>query len=224
MPSNIEATLNAIIGFSEIIAHRHLGPLNQTYADYAEDIRISGEHLLAIINDILEFARIDTENITLSSEAVDLGGVVNAAITLTTAQALKPGCPISKDCVKNKLADAEIRLRGDEHRFRQVFGQIIANAIKFSPQGRPIEISGNPVRDGFAVQVRDQGIGMSAEHVSRVLKPFYQVDADLNRRFEGVGLGLPIADRLVRLHGGTLAIESEPGSGTRVTVTLPVAS
>lgn len=224
MGHELRTPLNAIIGFSEIIAQRHPGSLDAKYADYAQDIKISGEHLLGIINEILEFSRIDADHISLSSEIVDLGNVVDAAADLATAYAPKTGCPKSMGSIQNSLANAGVQLRADEQRLRQIFGQIIANAIKFSPYGQSIEISGHHVPGGFAVEIRDQGVGMSAEHVSQVLKPFYQVDADLSRRFEGVGLGLPIADRLVRLHGGALSIESELGEGTTVTVTLPTVS
>lgn len=223
MGHELRTPLNAIIGFSEIISQRHLGPIETRYADYAQDIKMSGEHLLGIINETLEFSRIDAEDISLSSETVDVDDVVNAAADLTASYASTTRCWGSMGCVQNHLADTGVLLRGDPQRLRQIFGQIIANAIKFSPHDQSIEVSGHHVPGGFAVEVRDHGLGMSVEQLSQVLKPFYQVDGDLNRQFEGVGLGLPIADRLVRLHGGTLSIESELGVGTKVTVTLPTA-
>jgi PAS domain S-box-containing protein len=217
MSHELKTPLNAIIGFSEMISGEMLGPIgNRAYLDYVNDIHASGNKLLAIINDVLDVARLEGDAITLNRSECSAAEIAETALKRARAQTgdtrevafdIAPGLPT---------------LDVDKLRLAQVLANLIANALKFtSPPG---QVSLKAWRtDGGTVNfaVSDTGIGMSPEVIAMVLQPFQQADASLARRFEGAGLGLPIAHALTKLHGGNLAIVSAEGRGTTVTVDLP---
>ena len=218
MSHELRTPLNAVIGFSEIMHKELLGPIGgTTYREYAADILSSGRHLLAMINDILDFAKIDAGHLRLSEEEVDLVAVARRAARAVEPQAQAAGVAVSV------AADAPtLSLWGDEHRLLQVLLNLVSNAVKFTPGGGAVEIALRRAGDGrIEASVRDTGIGIAAEDLPRVIEPFRQVDSGHARRHEGTGLGLAICDRLVRLHGGALSLASTLGSGTVATVTLP---
>lgn len=212
--------LNAIIGFGEIIAHQLYGPIGDVrYHGYAEDIVASGHHLLSLINDVLDISRVEAGRLELYLDMVDLGKVLRRQIELVLPQAARAGLQIDAE-----FADNFPRVVGDETRLRQIVLNLLSNAIKFTPSGGHITVSGWADPDHVAFAVSDTGIGMKPGDVPRALEPFRQLDNSFSKLHQGTGLGLAIVKRLVELHHGHLTIDTEPGRGTRVVVTLPLTA
>ncbi len=220
MSHELRTPLNAVIGFSEIMHNELLGPIGiDTYRQYAGDIMQSGMHLLGMINDILDFAKIDAGRLHLSEAEVDLVSVAERTVRAVAPQAQAAGVTVSVASATPALV-----AWGDERRLMQVLLNLVSNAVKFTPRGGSVELRlGRTAEGEVVVNVRDTGIGIAAEDLPRVIEPFRQVDSGHARRHEGTGLGLAICDRLVRLHGGTLSLASTVGQGTVATVTLPAA-
>lgn len=217
MSHELKTPLNAIIGFSEMVGTEMLGPIgNKAYLGYVRDIHASGHKLLAIINDVLDVARFEGDAITLNRCECSAREIAVAALQRARAQ--------TGDCrdVALAIADELPTLDVDKIRLAQVLANLVANALKFTPVPGVVTLSAWQVGSGavhFAVV--DTGIGMSDDIIAMVLQPFHQADGSLARRFEGAGLGLPIAHALVKLHGGSLGIVSAVGRGTTVTIELP---
>ncbi|MCI0429012.1 MAG: CHASE domain-containing protein [Rhodospirillales bacterium] len=214
----LKTPLNAIIGFSEILANQTLGSIGkEQYLNYASDIRDSGHYLLKIINDILDLSRIETGNLTLIEEEIDLVSVVQSAVRLIRPRAEGVGLTLETDYP----AGQTVAVTADARAMKQVMVNLLSNAVKFTPKGGRVTVgvgveSGRPV-----VRVADTGIGIPAKDLDRIYEPFVQVDTSLARRFEGTGLGLTLTKRLVDLHRGKLILHSTVGTGTTVTVCLP---
>ncbi|KAA0688532.1 PAS domain-containing sensor histidine kinase [Azospirillum brasilense] len=218
MSHELRTPLNAVIGFAQVIEMRLLGAGEvDRYIDYAGSIRQSGEHLLAIIDDILDITTIEAGGLRLNETPVDPSALVGEALNLVAIQSGKRGVPIRID-----LEDGLPTLFGDALRLRQVLVNLLSNAVKFSNPGEPAAIRVRRGGDGgLELSVTDTGIGIAAEDLPKAMTPFVQVDQSMARRYEGMGLGLSISKRLVEAHGGTLRIDSAPGKGTAVTVALP---
>jgi signal transduction histidine kinase len=220
MSHELRTPLNAIIGFSDIIRRELFGPLdNGKYTEYARDIHESGSHLLAIINDILDLAKAEAGKLQLNEQDFDVTDTLEACVRMCGGRA---------ETGRVELiffgGQTEIRAVADERLLLQILANLVTNAIKFTPEGGTVRlyVSASPQK-GIVFKVTDTGIGIAAENIERVLRPFEQVETSYSRRHSGSGLGLPYAKRLVELHGGTLRIESELGKGTMVTVTLPAS-
>lgn len=217
MSHELRTPLNAILGFSALIEQQSLGEIgNQRYVEYAGDIRESGEHLLAIINDLLEHSRIEAGKIELREERFDIAEAIEQARLFCQSRAEKTNVKL-----RTRLAPGLPPVLGDALRLRQVLVNLISNAVKFTPGGT-VEIAAQIDAAGaLRLDVCDTGIGMDEAGIEQALKPFGQVDNGLSRQFEGTGLGLPLAKSLVELHGGMLSVASERGVGTMVSVVLP---
>ncbi|HEX6842578.1 MAG TPA: ATP-binding protein [Stellaceae bacterium] len=217
MSHELRTPLNAIIGFAEIMRDRLLGSIgNPRYAEYAHDIHSSGTHLLGIINDILDLSKVEAGRLELTEELIDLHVIVRSTVALLRDRAAAGGLEI-----KTELMGPSLLIRGDERKLKQIVTNLLSNAVKFTPAGGEIVITAGIDERRIVLEVRDTGIGIAPEHVARALSPFGQVDSRLSRRYEGTGLGLPLARALAELHGGTLTLDSAPGRGTTVRVTLP---
>jgi signal transduction histidine kinase len=218
MSHELRTPLNAVIGFSEIMESELLGPLGSSqYKSYAADIHESAQHLLTLINDILDVAKIEAGAHELRDEEVDPYDVVGAVERLVAERAKRADLHLSID-----LPEDLPRLRADERKLKQVLLNLMSNAIKFTPEGGRVALAARRGGDGgFVFEVTDTGIGIAAEDIPRAFAPFEQVDSRLSRQFEGTGLGLPLSDGFVKLHGGHLELKSQPGVGTRAIVTLP---
>jgi signal transduction histidine kinase len=218
MSHELRTPLNAIIGFSEIMAREILGPVGQPrYRDYAHDIQDSGKHLLGVINDILDLSRIEAGRMTLVEDEVDLAAVISGCVRLLSYRAATAGVAIVPDFDKETC-----RIRADEGRIRQIGFNLLANAIKFTPQGGEVRIAIAPNHDGeVELTVADTGIGMRPEDIPVAMTPFQQVQTGGVRNIGGTGLGLPLTKTLVELHGGRLAISSALGEGTTVSAVFP---
>ena len=218
MSHELRTPLNAIIGFSDIIKHEMFGNIGaDTYLDYAGHIKDSGEHLLNLINDILDVSAIEAGKLELREEEVDIQAVVEACLRLVNERAKKNGLSV--------LADVSASLPNmfaDERRIKQVLINLLSNAVKFTPKGGQVTIEARLEGQGSLIlSVKDTGIGIAQEDIAKVLSPFGQVDSSLAREYEGTGLGLHLTRNLVELHGGTLVIESEVGKGTEVSAHFP---
>ncbi|HEX7968256.1 MAG TPA: ATP-binding protein, partial [Stellaceae bacterium] len=217
MSHELRTPLNAIIGFSEVIRDALVGPVAARYKDYARDIHSSGRHLLGLINDVLDLSRIELGRLELHEEPVDLGKVIDDCHRLVAERVKSGGLELAVDFPPDLP-----RLLGDELRLKQIVLNLLSNAVKFTAAGGRIVLSVSGTADGgVALAVADTGIGMKPEEIPIALEPFRQIDSALNRRYEGTGLGLPLARTLAELHGGSLDIASTPGQGTTVTITLP---
>ncbi|HSM20301.1 MAG TPA: ATP-binding protein [Hyphomicrobiales bacterium] len=214
----LRSPLNAVIGFSDIIAQQSFGPVKMPkYLEYAAEIRDSSRHLLAIIDDMLDIARIESGAVEINEEDFAADGLFESVRRLMEPLAEKRGIRLSY-----AKPEAEIELHADPRLVRQILINLVTNAVKFTPDGGEVALGTDIRSDGSAaLWVRDTGIGIAAEHCERVFEPFTQVDSGLARNFEGVGLGLSIALHLARAHGGELDIDSIPGRGTTVRFTLP---
>ena len=217
MSHELRTPLNAIIGFSELIATDVLGDIPpEQRKSYAEDIRTAGVHLLSIINDILDLAKIEAGKCELPAEAVSLKRITAAAAAMVRGQAATKGVALTVDAIPGSIA-----VSGDERRLKQVVINLLSNAIKFTDTGE-IRVTIGSSGDTAVLTVRDTGIGIAAEDLQRVLQPFVQAGNSLTRGVGGTGIGLPLAKSIVELHGGTLTLDSRHGHGTTVTVSLPL--
>jgi len=214
----LRTPLNAILGFSEMLERGLAGPLQPKQEEYAGLVRQSGQHLLNIINDILDLAHVDSGKFELHEErGVDPRRIIDACVSLMRDRA--NGAALR---LLTEIEDHLPPLVVDPTRLKQILLNLISNAIKFTKPGGSVLVSGRHATDvGVVFEVRDTGVGMTPDEIDIALEPFGQVDASLARGHEGTGLGLPLALRLAELHGGSLHIDSEKGCGTTVVVTLP---
>ncbi|HEY5238180.1 MAG TPA: MHYT domain-containing protein [Rhizomicrobium sp.] len=219
MSHELRTPLNAIIGFSELLKEEIFSPLGDPRnAQYVRDIHNSGLRLLAIINDVLDMSRMDAGKMPLQETEIVLDDMVARALHTVEIQAKKAGVRL----VKN-IPLGLPKIRGDVQRLEQVLLNLLTNAIKFThPSGR-VEARVRLNAAGLYIDVADTGIGIAEENIDKVLTPFVQVDNTLARKYEGTGLGLPIAKKLIELHGGTLTLQSTLLVGTTATITLPVS-
>jgi signal transduction histidine kinase len=213
----LRTPLNAIIGFAEMMELGMVGALDPRQTENVHIIRLSGEHLHRVINDILDLAKVDAGKLDLYPECnVDPRAIVDACVALVKERVkegrlslsveLDPGLPL---------------IVADTLRLKQILLNLLSNAIKFTDAGGSVVIAVRALDGEITFGVRDTGAGMTADEIEIASEPFGQVDGGLGRRHEGTGLGLPLARRLAELHGGRLDIESEKSRGTTVTVTLP---
>jgi two-component system cell cycle sensor histidine kinase PleC len=218
MSHELRTPLNAIIGFSKLLSEQGQRNLStKQVEDYAGLIHDAAGHLLSVINNILDISKIQSGKCTMDTREVNLGEVVRASASSFSLMAENASVVLDV-----QLAPALPLIEGDSVRLRQVFTNLISNALKFTRSGGTVEVIAVPVEAGAMVSVRDSGVGMTAEEVSVALTPFGQADGGHARWREGTGLGLPIARALVQLHGGELHIESQKNVGTTVNVVLPL--
>jgi len=211
MSHELRTPLNAIIGFSEVVSSQMFGPLgHDKYTEYVGDIQDSAQHLLDLINDILDMARIEAEKFELHDEAFDLLEVSRAPMNCVKAD---------KITLVNNISSDLPFLYADKRRVKQILLNLLSNAVKFTLEGGKVELDVYVDEDeSLVLSVQDTGIGMSEEDIKCALRPFEQIDTGLNRKYEGTGLGLPLVERMAQLNGGQLEIESESGKGTCVRV------
>jgi signal transduction histidine kinase len=218
MSHELRTPLNAIIGFSEIMNAELLGPLgSDQYRQYTGDIHESGAHLLSLINDILDLSKIEAGRMELVEERAVVGEIIEASVRIIRERAHAAEIKLATELPQDLPT-----IFVDERAIKQVMLNLLSNAVKFTGAGGQVTISaGMDPGGGIALSVSDTGVGMSAAEIKKALTPFGQVDSSLARKHEGTGLGLPLAQSMTEVHGGTLTIESNSGGGTTVTVTLP---
>jgi PAS domain S-box-containing protein len=218
MSHELRTSLNAIIGFSDLIHREINGPVGHaSYLDYAANIHTSGEHLLTVVNDILDLSKIEAGRLVLSEDEIELSSLGASVIRMLSEQAKAAGLTMAAEI------DPHLpHLMGDERLLRQVILNLLGNAIKFKLVGGRVSLDAALDADSaLTISVSDTGIGIAAEDLARIMEPFGQVDSAFNGRHQGTGLGLPIAKKLTEAMGGKLTIESRLKVGTRVTLRFP---
>jgi len=216
MSHELRTPMNAIIGFSELIAGAMFGPLARTYQEYGRDIHRSGQHLLGMINQLLDITRIESGALKVQEEVVDV-----QAVAQEVASILKAVAEESQISIQISLDDPGIRLMADRMMLRQMLINLISNAVKFSHPGGVVVLRGRVGNDDFILAVEDQGPGFKPEKLAHVFEPFGRGQSLLAARNEGIGLGLPITKALVELHGGRLTVDTEWERGSLVTLHFP---
>ena len=212
----LRTPLNAIIGFSSVMMSQMFGAIAPKYQEYAQDIHDSGIHLLEIINDILDLSKAEAGKLTLSMEEFRIDKALHKCLGIVADQAARGVIRI-----RHEIPDNLPYLIADRLRFIQIVLNILSNAIKFTPPGGHVlvKVECSEIdykRHRFCITIQDTGVGMSIEEIGRAFQSFGQIDNDLNRKYEGTGLGLPLARKLMESHGGTLQLQSERGRGTSV--------
>ncbi|MBL8575527.1 MAG: PAS-domain containing protein [Hyphomicrobiaceae bacterium] len=219
MSHELRTPLNAIIGFSDVMKREMFGELGSAkYAEYCQDIHASGSHLLTLINDILDMSKIEAGKIELTPSHMDLAGIVAEVLPFITAEAE------AKRITLKAVVPACAELTADRRAVKQIVTNLMSNAIKFTPVDGRVSIEAACLDDRIRVVIADTGIGIAAEHVERLGRPFVQVENQFTKCFQGSGLGLAITRSLVELHGGTMQILSKVGEGTTVRIELPKTS
>jgi len=218
MSHELRTPLNAIIGFAEMIEKGLLGPIeNRRYHEYAFNIGESGQHLLSIINDILEVSKIEAGQVEIQEQIVDVCQIVSDVVRIVRTRADEQNLELTVH-VEKRLPN----LQADERKVKQVLLNLLSNAIKFTPPGGTVRISAAILPAGsLRIRIADTGVGISEADIPRVLARFGQVEHEMTRLHSSTGLGLPLATGLVELHDGSLELESTVGEGTTVTVTFP---
>jgi len=216
MSHELRTPLNAVLGFSELLTEERYGPLNERQQRYIKHIHTGGKHLLRLINDILDLSKIEAGRLQLTIENVPVPTSFAEVVDIMRSLADKKSQTLLQE------APSGLSVRADPTRFKQVLMNLIGNAIKFTPEGGEIRLSAHRLESVVRVEVRDSGPGIPVEEQQRIFEAFYRL-GETDKKTEGTGLGLAITRRLVELHGGTLGLESQPGSGSCFFFTLPVA-
>lgn len=217
MSHEFRTPLNAIIGFSESLLAGYFGPMPAKQLEYVDDIRKSGEHLLQLINDVLDLAKVEAGRMEPHIELLKPQAVIMDSLEMMQMQADRAGVSLSAD-----VPDSLPQLQADERMLRQMLLNLLSNAVKFTPRGGRAWVSTKISERLLQIAVHDTGVGMTAQDIPKALAPFGQVRGVLSREHQGTGLGLPLVKSLAELHGGTLDLESHPGKGTVATIKLPL--
>ena len=217
MSHELRTPLNAINGFSEIMLAEMFGSLGDSrYKDYAQDILNSGQHLLALINDILDMSKIEAGKMSLSFEPTAVEEITEEAVRLVRTRAESAGLILSSEVPL--LPDIE----ADYRAVKQVLLNLLSNAVKFTPRGGSVFVSAEQLGDLVQISVRDTGIGIASEDLDRLARPFEQIESQHAKTQQGTGLGLALSKALVEMHGGVLELASSPGQGTIASFSLPI--
>jgi signal transduction histidine kinase len=220
MSHELRTPLNAIIGFGEMMEREIMGPIGvPAYKEYAQHIHESGMHLLSLVEEMLDLAKVEAGKLQIDRVLTEPGALFAESLVMlrSTADSAKIVVDVDGDPSNWPM------IEGDPVKLKQVFVNLVGNAIKFTPAGGRVTVSSEVDEAGLRIRIRDTGIGIRTEDIALVLQPFYRVNSVLDGKHQGAGLGLPFAKSVVELHGGTLDIDSQLGVGTTVTVTLPVA-
>jgi len=218
MSHELRTPLNAVIGFSEVLLQRMFGALNEKQDEYLKDIYASGQHLLSLINDILDLSKIEAGRMELTPASFHLPSALENAVALVRERAARHGIALHLD-----LDPGLGELMGDERKVKQVLLNLLSNAVKFTPEGGRITVKAGRTDGAVEIAVSDTGIGIAPEDQAAIFEEFRQVGTDDARKLEGTGLGLTLAKKFVELHDGRMWVESELGRGSTFTFTLPVS-
>jgi signal transduction histidine kinase len=217
MSHELRTPLNAILGFSQVLREEMVGEVNEKQAEYLDDILSSGNHLLSLINDVLDLSKVEAGQVELELAPFSLREALERGVVMVRERAMQDGVEVS--FAASPSVDI---VSGDERRVRQVIFNLLSNAVKFTPAGGAVDVTAAQVNGAVTVSVSDTGPGIAPEDRERIFEEFQQADAGLER--EGTGLGLALSKRLVELHGGRIWVDSEPGQGSTFAFTLPTAT
>jgi signal transduction histidine kinase len=216
MSHELRTPLNAVIGFSEVLLERMFGELNDKQADYLQDILSSGRHLLSLINDILDLAKVEAGRMDLELAPFDLPAALENTLTLVRERAMRGAIHLTL-----AVEDGVGEIVGDERKVKQIVLNLLSNAVKFTPEGGQVSVRAGLAAGAVEISVSDTGIGIAPEDQETIFEEFRQVGSDALRKHEGTGLGLTLTRRFVELHGGRIRVESTLGQGSTFTFTLP---
>ncbi len=222
MSHELRTPLNTIIGFSDVMLKEHLaesgaGASSETHQQFLQLINEAGNHLLQIVNDVLDTAKTESGQIQLYEELIEVDKIVQACEGLVSGLAAEK--EVGLTCA---FGEKLPRFWGDGKRLKQILINLLSNAVKFTPAGGKVEVQAFRANDGgLMISVSDNGIGIHPDNIESAFTPFQQIDSHLTREYEGTGLGLPLAKAFTELHGGVLEIQSSLGSGTTVRVHFP---
>jgi len=212
----LRTPLNAVIGFSDLLADTASEKLTDTQKEYLADIRSSGEHLLHLINNILDLSKIEAGKLQATLRDVDIPDLLRESAAMLRPLSTSRGIALS---VQAEAGIATARI--DPGMAREVVANLLSNAVKFTPAGGSVRLAARRQDHDLVVEVRDSGIGIAPEHQARIFDEFYQVDGSYSRNYQGTGLGLSLVQRIMKLHGGRISLESEPGRGSCFTCVFP---
>jgi len=216
MSHELRTPLNAIIGFSEVLQEQMFGDLNEKQAEYMRDIHSSGQHLLSLINDILDLSKIEAGHMELSLDEFDVPAAVENAATLVKERAARHGVKLELE-----VDDGLGCIYADERKFKQILLNLLSNAVKFTPSGGRVKLRAEQVKGELLVSVIDNGIGIAPDDQDLIFEEFRQVATKDRSKPEGTGLGLALTKRFVEMHGGHIWVRSEVGNGSTFAFTLP---
>ena len=218
MSHELRTPLNAVIGFSQVLRDEMVGSVNEKQAEYLDDITSSGNHLLSLINDVLDLSKVEAGQVELEVHPFSLREALERGVVMVRERATEDGVRVAL------AADAEVDpVNGDERRIKQVIFNLLSNAVKFTPAGGEVDVSATRVNGEVRVSVADTGPGIAPEDRDRIFEEFQQSETGVGQR-EGTGLGLALSKRFVELHGGRIWLESELGQGSTFTFALPAGS
>jgi two-component system cell cycle sensor histidine kinase PleC len=217
MSHELRTPLNAIIGFSEVMESGLFGSLgSERYLEYSRDIHSSGSYLLGVINDILDMSKIEAGQFNMDREEIELGHLISEAVKVVSLQAAKKSITVETDISEN------MSLFADRRAIKQIAINLLSNAVKFTGQRGHITVRARNVANAIVLTIEDNGVGIPKDKLSKLGRPFEQVENQFTKSHAGSGLGLAISRSLAELHGGALKIKSTEGSGTIVSVRIPV--
>jgi signal transduction histidine kinase len=218
MSHELRTPLNGIIGFTEFLIDEKPGPLRPKQKEYLSDVLTSARHLLQLINDVLDLAKVEAGKMELHPETFPVRQAVEEVTAVIKGIAQKKHIAVGIE-----VSDGLDAVTLDQHKFKQVLYNLLSNAVKFTDEGGQVDIHARRLGSHrLEVQVRDTGIGIKAEDINRLFTEFEQLDSGTARRFEGTGLGLALTKKIIEFQGGRIDVESEPGKGSVFTVVLPV--
>jgi CheY-like chemotaxis protein len=218
MSHELRTPLNAIIGFSEVLLEKMFGELNEKQEEYLQDILSSGQHLLSLINDILDLSKVEAGKMELEPAVFNLRELLEGSLVMVKERALAHGLTLSL-----AIADGIDTFVGDERKVKQILFNLLSNAVKFTPDKGKVSVTATKTEGVVQVVVRDTGIGIAVEDQQQIFAAFHQVGKGMVGKPEGTGLGLALTKKFVELHGGQIWVESTLGRGSSFTFTLPIA-
>jgi signal transduction histidine kinase len=216
MSHELRTPLNAVIGFSDVLSEQVFGPLNENQSQYVTDILESGQHLLSLVNDILDLAKIESGSMELQHGSVRVADLVERTIQMFRERAVRGGIRL----VGKVDADVDT-IDADERRLKQLLYNLLSNALKFTLEKGEVRVTVSRDAESTILTVADTGIGIALDQQEKIFESFYQVDSTLSKNAQGTGLGLAVVRQIATLHGGSVRVESQPGEGSSFIVTLP---
>jgi signal transduction histidine kinase len=217
MSHELRTPLNSIIGFSEVLHDQTYGPLTPKQTKYVGNVLTAGQHLLSLINDILDISKVEAGKMTVETRSFSVRPMLDNVLILVKERALKRGLALSLE------APADLTVSADERMFKQILFNLLSNAVKFTEPGGRVAVTAERAGDDLCVSVADTGIGIKHEDQARVFKEFEQLDSGYDRMHQGTGLGLALTRKFVELHGGRIWVESEgEGKGSTFRFTFPL--
>lgn len=215
MSHELRTPLNSIIGFAELLKEQFVGPLNEKQLQYVRNILQSGEHLLSIINDILDLSKVEAGMMEIKPEEVHIRDLLESSLAMVKERAAKHRISLSLE-----VDEGIGTVRTDPTRLKQILFNLLSNAVKFTPDGGSVSVKAKRLNGEIQISVTDTGIGIPKERMEEIFKPFVQLDSSISRQYEGTGLGLALTRRLVELLGGRIWVESEVGKGSTFHFTI----